>query len=210
MATICPTVTAYDPTSFREQIDKVSAISSRIHLDFMDGQFAPTLSPPLMSVHVPEGHVIDLHLMFKKPLEYIDTIKQLSPNMVIIHAEAEGSYVEFITALRHEHIKVGVSLLQDTPAKQIAASINDIDHVLIFSGNLGHYGGTADLKLLVKVKELRRLKPTIEIGWDGGINDQNVKQLVEAGVDILNVGGFIQNAPDPSAAYATLKALAEA
>jgi ribulose-phosphate 3-epimerase len=61
------------------------------------------------------------------------------------------------------------------------------------------------LKLLNKVTELRKLKPELEIGWDGGINVDNAKQLSEGGVDVLNVGGAIQKAEDPKAAYDKLR-----
>jgi ribulose-phosphate 3-epimerase len=105
----------------------------------------------------------------------------------------------------HRHgIETGIALLQETPVEAIVPALPLIDHVLIFSGTLGKVGGTADLGLLDKVAALRQLKPQLEIGWDGGINDTNARQLVEGGVSILNVGGFIQKAADPEAAYATL------
>ena len=84
------------------------------------------------------------------------------------------------------------------------------DQVLVFSGNLGYHGGEADLGLLEKVKKIWQHHPECEIAWDGGINDQNVQQLVDAGVSVLNVGGFVQQSADPEAAYAKLKAAAEA
>ncbi len=61
--------------------------------------------------------------------------------------------------------------------------------------------------LEIKVQKIRDHHPEAEIGWDGGINDHNAKQLVEAGVDVLNVGGYIQQATKPADAYATPKAL---
>src|SRR5690606_36219400 len=98
----------------------------------------------------------------------------------------------------------GVALLKDTPASAIEPYIDQIEHVLVFSGDLGYYGGKADLALLSKVTELKKMKPSLEIGWDGGINDHNASELVKGGVDVLNVGGFIQKATDPEDAYAIL------
>jgi ribulose-phosphate 3-epimerase len=82
--------------------------------------------------------------------------------------------------------------------------MNLIDHVLIFSGDLGHFGGKANLSLLGKASELKALKPHVEIGWDGGVNEENALTLVNNGIDVLNTGGFIQRASDPASAYATL------
>jgi ribulose-phosphate 3-epimerase len=114
--------------------------------------------------------------------------------------------MHFAAELHKEGIKAGLALLQDTPVHYVEQIVHSFDHVLIFSGNLGHHGGTANLELLSKVHEVRALHPEAEIGWDGGISEQNARQLVEAGVDVLNVGGFVQQADDAIAAYATLKA----
>ncbi|MGI0133798.1 MAG: hypothetical protein ACREBW_02415, partial [Candidatus Micrarchaeaceae archaeon] len=84
-----------------------------------------------------------------------------------------------------------------------------IDHVLIFSGHLGHFGGSADTRLLAKVRELRSLKPSVEIGWDGGVNATNAAELAAGGVDVLNVGGFIQHAVNPVQAYSYLEDLVQ-
>jgi pentose-5-phosphate-3-epimerase len=65
--------------------------------------------------------------------------------------------------------------------------------------------GVADFSVLDKVKELKSLKPDLEIGWDGGVSDQNVGMLAASGVDVLNTGGFIQNAANPQAAYQSLE-----
>jgi ribulose-phosphate 3-epimerase len=94
-----------------------------------------------------------------------------------------------------------------TPVEAIAPALEVIDHVLVFSGELGHFGGHTNLQLLDKVRQLRQLKPQLEIGWDGGVNEQNVLELVRSGVDVLDVGSAIQRAPDPMAAYAKLKLL---
>jgi pentose-5-phosphate-3-epimerase len=111
--------------------------------------------------------------------------------------------------LHSSGIEIGAALLPPTPASNIVPALGVIDHVLIFSGNLGHQGGSvADLGLLAKAMELRQHKPELEIGWDGGVSADNVRQLSAAGVDVINVGGFIQYAVDPASAYATLEALA--
>ena len=54
---------------------------------------------------------------------------------------------------------------------------------------------------LKKVADVHAINPTVELGWDGGITAENAPLLVEGGVEILNVGGFIQHADDPKAAY---------
>ncbi len=208
MAVICPTVTAYDSDEYRAQVNRLMPFAERIHIDLMDGEFAPTQSPPLAQIWLPGHKVCDIHLMYHNPMEYLAQLIKLRPNMVVIHNEASVHHMHFAAELHKEGIKAGLALLSDTPVEYAEQIMHSFDHVLIFSGNLGHHGGTADLELLEKVQQVRLLHPEAEIGWDGGINDQNAAQLIEAGVDVLNAGGYIQKASDPVAAYATLKALA--
>jgi ribulose-phosphate 3-epimerase len=142
--------------------------------------------------------------MYKQPFDHAKLYLSLGPQMVIVHAEAEGDFVPFAETMHRHGIEVGVALKAETPVSLIRPALDWIDHVLIFSGNLGHFGGQADLRLITKIKELTVLKPQLEIGWDGGINNRNARALAMSGVDVLNVGGFIQHATTPHDAYTTL------
>ena len=208
-AQVCPTITATNPHEYRAQLERVQALSQRIHVDLMDGTFASPRSVSLHELHWPEQQIIDLHVMYQHPARYLASIAALQPYLVILHAEADGDFMAMAEKLHSRNIRVGVALLAPTPAASIIPALEVIDHVLIFSGNLGHQGGSvADLHLLAKGHELRAHKPELELGWDGGINASNIGQLAQAGIDVLNVGGFIQHALHPAEAYATLKALA--
>jgi ribulose-phosphate 3-epimerase len=176
----------------------------RIHIDIADGTLTPNKLVSLDQVWWPGGVWADIHLMNRRPLDYVDQLVALSPQMVIVHAEGEGSFETFAQIMHRHGIETGVAILQDTPVAAIAPALPLIDNVLIFAGNLGSYGGKADLRLLQKVRQLRQLKPQLEISWDGGINDKNAYELAKGGIDVLNVGGFIQKSRDPQAAYATL------
>jgi ribulose-phosphate 3-epimerase len=202
--TVCPTVTADSFKTYQQQMHCLAGFAVRIHIDLADGTMTPNSLIPIDQVWWPGGVWADLHIMDRRPLEHAEAIVALSPQLVILHAEAQGSFSEFAQRMHRHGIETGIALLQETPVEAIVPALPLIDHVLIFSGTLGKVGGTADLGLLDKVAALRQLKPQLEIGWDGGINDTNARQLVEGGVSILNVGGFIQKAADPEAAYATL------
>lgn len=204
---ICPTVTAFDTHAYRIQMERLEPFCERVHIDLMDGKFAPTLSPGLTQIWWPDKMTADIHLMYQDPMAEIDQLLYLAPHLVIIHQEATVNHREFADKLRSRGIKAGLALLADTAVEQARENILSFDHFLVFSGDLGKHGGTADTGLLSKVLEIRRYHPDVEIAWDGGINDQNAEVLIAGGVDVLNVGGFIQNATDPSAAYATLKAI---
>ncbi len=208
MPIICPTVTPDNtPASFDIQLRRILPFSRRVHLDLMDGEFAHPKSIGLHELYWPDDLRVDLHMMYLQPWRYLKTLCSLRPYSVIVHAESDGDFVALATTLHDYGIGVGVALLPQTPVDTIVPGLSVIDHVLIFSGRLGHYGGVADMRLLVKAKQLLTLKPELEIGWDGGINASNVRQLAAGGVDVLNVGGYIQHAIDSQKAYATLESL---
>jgi ribulose-phosphate 3-epimerase len=210
MAIICPTVTAENQSHFREQIERIVPFAKRIHLDFMDGLFTQNQSIALNEVWIPEDRGIqwDLHLMFMRPDLSLDHIVRLKPGLVIVQAESKGNFEHIANFVHAIGSRIGVSLLQDTPVSTIAPALDWIDHVLIFSGDLGHFGGKADLGLLSKVNEVKKVNSKIEVAWDGGINAVNAPKLVDGGVDVLNVGGFIQQSDNPALAYAKLEAIA--
>jgi ribulose-phosphate 3-epimerase len=183
----------------------VSSFAKRLHIDLMDGIFAPTTSVRPDQIWWPGNVRVDLHVMYQDPFMFTDVFIALAPQMVIVHAEATGDFVMFANRMHTHGVEVGVALLPQTPVTAIVPALDLIDHVLIFSGNLGHQGGSyADPSLTTKINELRRAKPQLEIGWDGGINDQNAGALAKAGVDVLNVGGFIQGADRSDIAYQAL------
>lgn len=121
--------------------------------------------------------------------------------MVVVHNEADVHHMHFAAELHRYGIKTGLALLQETPIEWAEQIMHSFDQVLIFSGKLGYHGGEANMDMLEKVSYVRKRHPEAEIAWDGGINIDNVKTLVAAGLDVLNVGGFIQKAQTPQRAY---------
>lgn len=204
-AVIVPTVTAYDTHEYRLQMERIAPFAQRVHIDVMDGTFAPSHSPDLERIWWPHELQADIHLMYQNPAEQLQQLIHLKPHMVIVHNEAHLHHMHFAGALHKEGIKTGLALLQDTPVEYAHQIMHSFDHVLVFSGNLGYHGGSADLAMLDKVKEIHKHHPGVEVGWDGGISEENIRQLVEGGVQVLNVGGYIQKSDDPQKAYATLK-----
>ena len=103
------------------------------------------------------------------------------------------------------HVKCGIALLANTPVSQVVDVLPFVQQLLIFSGNLGHQGGsTADVSLLTKVKQAKKMNPSIELAWDGGVNEDNVEEIANGGIGVINAGGYIHGAKDPEAAYAQL------
>lgn len=202
MTIICPAILAENPHAYREQMSNVAPFASRVQIDLTDGEFAPGVKTvDVANVYWAETIEADIHLMFKNPATQIETLINLKPRMVIMHAEADGDLLAIIRQLHSQNIKAGVALLPATNPEDKKELIQESDHVLIFSGDLGHFGGKADLGLLKKVRQIKGINADAEIGWDGGVNTGNVSELATGGIDVLNVGGAIQRMPDPKFAY---------
>lgn len=207
-ATICPTVLAGSAEEYREQIERIARFATRVHIDLADGIFAPTKTIAVDDVWWPGGVRADLHVMYQKPFAHTELLLGLRPQLIIVHAEADGDFITFAETAHAHGVEVGLALKAETSPDAIKPALDLLDHVLVFSGNLGHFGGAANTHLLSKVLHLKQLKPSLEIGWDGGVNDQNAAILAAGGVEVLNAGGFIQHAADPAHAYETLCQLA--
>ena len=126
--------------------------------------------------------------------------------MIIFHTEVQEDLLPTLQAVKTAGIKAGIALQRPTVPTIVSHLIEVADHVLIFSGDLGHYGGTASLMQLEKIRLIKAIRPTIEIGWDGGVTNENAFSLSQGGVDVLNVGATIAKSADPAVAYKSLVA----
>lgn len=209
---ICPTVTPTtpDPAEYSQQMERIARFASRIQIDLMDGDFAPSKSLNPAQVWWPSGITADIHMMFRRPLEQLETLISLQPHLIIIHAEAEGDLKGMMEHVQKLGIKAGICLLKQTDPRDVQDLIAVADHVLLFSGDLGYFGGLADMTVLEKIPTIKSMNAAIEIGWDGGANIENVADLREGGVDVINVGGAIQQSADPEAAFLALEAALKA
>lgn len=183
---------------------RVQTFANRVHVDVMDGQFAPHAGIQLQDVVWPQDMEVDVHLMYQDPTSQFNALVALKPSLVIFHAEAQGELLQLMQALQKSGIKAGISLMRSTVPADVAGLVGVADHVLIFSGNLGEYGGTANMLQIEKVRLIRAINPTVEVGWDGGANVSNAYTLALGGVDVVNVGGALAQAADPAEVFRRL------
>lgn len=204
MSTIAPCLLAETPDDYKAMVERIHSFAQRVHVDISDGEFAPAFTVGAAQVWWPQEWLVDIHAMVARPSEHLETLISLKPHTIIFHAEVKEDIVPILQHIKKFEIKAGVALLKQTVPNTIAPAIEAADHVMIFSGELGKYGGTASLMQLEKVRLIRAIKQDVEIGWDGGVNVENAYSLAQGGVDVLNVGATLAKAEDPAATYATL------
>lgn len=201
---VVPCITVENAEQFKQSVERMQGFASRVHIDISDGQFAPILLLDPAQIWWPQGWQVDIHAMVKHPSTILPQLIKLKPNLIIIHAEIDENPLEIIQQIKQAGIKAGIALLKTTVPAQVSAVIKEADHVMIFSGDLGKYGGTASLMQLEKARLIRKIKPEVEIGWDGGVSVENAFTLTQGGINVLNSGGAIASAPDPASAYQAL------
>lgn len=204
MAQIVPTITTSDPNRYNMLIESFNNFSRRVQIDVSDGEFAPSILIPPTSIWWPKEWETDIHMMVAHPAQHLQVILKIHPSLCIFHAEASDNLQPIFTQLKTAGIRTGLALLKSTCPADVKDLITMVDHVLIFAGDLGKQGGTADMLQMEKVALIRAIKNDVEIGWDGGANTGNVRALSQAGVNVINVGSAITNAKEPTAMYQTL------
>jgi len=196
---ISPSILSADFSKLGEEIQNLEkAKADLIHIDVMDGHFVPniTIGPEVISkLRKYTTLPFDVHLMIAPVDHFIKNFADAGADIITVHPEATKNLEDSIKKIKLCNKKVGISLNPETSVEEVLPVLNLIDLVLVMSVNPGFGGQKFINKTLDKVKILRKaidskkLKTQIEI--DGGINFQNSKLAIEAGVDILVSGTTI-------------------
>jgi len=196
---ISPSILSADFSKLGSEIqDLEKAKADLIHIDVMDGHFVPniTIGPEVISkLRKYTSLPFDVHLMISPVDNFIKDFAEAGADIITIHPEATNDLVNSIKKIKSYNKKAGISLNPETSVEKVLTVLNLIDLVLIMSVNPG-FGGqkfienTLDkVKLLRKEIDNKKLKIQIEI--DGGINFENSKKAIKAGVNILVSGTTI-------------------
>jgi len=169
-----------------------------VHVDVMDGHFVPnmTIGPVVVSaVAKAATKPLDIHLMVENNTFFVDLYAPLNPGYITFHIEEEKHPHRLVQYIRSLGIKPGVVLNPHTPPEAIEYLIGDVDMVLLMSVNPG-FGGQKFIPTMVdKVKRLKvlrdRINPNCLIEIDGGVTNENVAMLRDAGVDVCVAGSYV-------------------
>lgn len=211
---IAPSILSADFGKLNEEIASVEPYVDLLHVDVMDGHFVPniTIGPPVVA-SIKTKLPMDLHLMIEHPERYVeDFVKAATANglqkkdvSITVHQEACRHLHRVIQQIKLLGVKAAVSINPATPLEMIEEVLDDVDMVLIMSVNPGFGGQKFIDHVLAKVRELRKLKPDLDIEIDGGVNAETAKLCAEAGANILVAGSYIFGAKDRKAAIDSLR-----
>ncbi len=174
-----------------------------IHLDVLDGQFAPTMTfgPPMVKALKNYTSLpLDVHIMVNTPERIAGAFIEAGADALTFHAEAAIHAHRVVQQIRAAGIKAGVALNPGTPPEAIAYLLPDIDIVLVMTVNPGYGGQKLIPQTLTKVSVVRswldEINPGAEVSVDGGINERTAPLAIEAGASILVAGSSVLDASD--------------
>jgi ribulose-phosphate 3-epimerase len=203
---IVPSILSADQNSLQREIDEVSEFSDLLQVDVMDNIFVPNITPQSELLKKFKTNVpLDIHLMVKEPSEkYITTFINANPklkiNNITVHYEACSNIDETLDFIKKNNIKASIAINPKTPLNPIIKLLDKVDMVLIMTVEPGFSGQKFIENCMGKVKELRELKPDLDIEVDGGVNDKTAPIAVDAGANVLVVSSYIFKADNKKAA----------
>lgn len=199
MIILAPSILGADFKRLGEQVQEVDrAGAPYIHLDIMDGAFVPSISfgmPVIESLRGCTDKVFDVHMMVEEPGRYVDAMKKAGADLICVHQEACIHLDRTVNQIKEAGLLAGVALNPATPVSTLSCILDQVDMVLIMSVNPGFGGQKFIPYTLEKIRELRNLCNekglSTRIQVDGGISPSNVREVIEAGADVIVAGSAV-------------------
>ncbi len=188
-----------------------------VHVDVMDGHFVPNLTfgiPVIRALASKTDLPLEVHLMVSNPDRLLDQYLEAGSAWISVHQEVTPHLDRTLNRIRQAGGKAGVALNPATPVESLADILPILDYVMLMSVNPGFAGQPFLPYVLEKARRLvamaREAEVSLTVAMDGGVGPENIRQIVDAGVELCVAGSAIFSREDPVVAMRELRRLAEA
>jgi len=210
---LAPSILDVDFTCLGRELKKIeSGGADLIHLDIMDGNFVPNISfgPKMVeSIKSITSLPLEVHLMIEKPENHIESFIDAGGDIIIVHYETSKHLDRLIQTINEAGVKSGIALNPATPLSVIEYLINKIDILLLMTVNPGFGGQKFIPEMITKIEKARKIidnqKKSISLEVDGGINLDNISEVIKAGAEIIVVGQIISKSANPEMTIKKIK-----
>ena len=199
MYILAPSILSADFAVLGSDVQRaVKAGAGYVHIDVMDGQFVPRISfgdPIVSSLRPATDAFLDVHLMVEEPIRFVEDYRKAGADGMTVHVEACKDLKATLEAIREAGMRCGVTLNPATPLSEVEPVLPLVDLVLIMSVQPGLGGqkyipsSTEKIRTLRSMLDAKGLKTDIQV--DGGISAANVKEVLDAGANIIVAGSAV-------------------
>ncbi len=199
MNCLSPSILSADFSRLGEQLQALDRAGAQyVHIDVMDGFFVPQITygmPVIRSIRPCTERIFDVHLMIDDPIRYIDDFADVGADLISVHAEACLQLERTVHAIKERGVLASVAVSPGTPLSVLEPLLPELDMVLIMGIQPGFGGQPFIPEMLEKIREMRRIimnqgYPT-DIEVDGGVKVSNVRDILNAGANIIVAGSAI-------------------
>ena len=196
---LSPSLLAADFKKLEQEIKKTEENGAEyLHFDVMDGIFVPSISfgmPILKSIRSCTEQLMDVHLMITEPIRYLKEFKEAGADLVTVHLEACEDVEKTLDAIHECGMKAGLSIKPGTPAEALEPYLEKLELVLIMSVEPGFGGQKFIPESLDKISAVRKILDAAgsnaDLEVDGGIYQNNVGEVLEAGANVIVSGSGV-------------------
>jgi ribulose-phosphate 3-epimerase len=197
MKQIIPAILTKDIVELKETLAKLEGLVDWVQIDIMDNKFVPNISIPVKNlIDINTDINLEAHLMIFNPEKVFADCEKAGIKRVIFHLEAVDDVDKVLARMDEYSFEKGIAINPETKVKKIEPYLDRVDLVLFLSVNPGFQGQGFIAGVLDKVKELKKFDSKIIIEDDGGVNADNIKQVADAGVDLIVAGSAVLKGGD--------------